>query len=105
MRDGKWHGLDQTIAALGLHGMLVVDDMTPMPDWPTSQQAAQEQVRRALLTEPQLIAIELASIESRPGISARPEAAVAQRDWRWMQPTRTLPPLCAFAARLQMSFE
>jgi predicted O-methyltransferase YrrM len=30
--DGKWHGLDQTIAALGPHGMLVVDDMTPMPD-------------------------------------------------------------------------
>jgi predicted O-methyltransferase YrrM len=58
--EGKWHGLDQTIAALGPHGMLVVDDMTPMPDWPSSQQAAQEQVRQALLTAPQLITTELA---------------------------------------------
>lgn len=58
--DGKWHGLDQTIAGLGARGMLVVDDMTPMPDWPASQQAAQNQVRHALLTAPQLITVELA---------------------------------------------
>jgi demethylmenaquinone methyltransferase/2-methoxy-6-polyprenyl-1,4-benzoquinol methylase len=58
--DGKWHGLDQAIAALGPHGMLVVDDMTPMPDWPGNQQAAQRQVRQALLTAPQLITVELA---------------------------------------------
>jgi predicted O-methyltransferase YrrM len=58
--DGKWHGLDQTIAALGPHGMLVVDDMTPMPDWPGNQQAWQNQVRQALLTAPQLITVELA---------------------------------------------
>jgi predicted O-methyltransferase YrrM len=58
--DGKWHGLDQTIAALAPNGMLVVDDMTPMPDWPSSQQAGQYQVRQALLTAPQLITVELA---------------------------------------------
>jgi demethylmenaquinone methyltransferase/2-methoxy-6-polyprenyl-1,4-benzoquinol methylase len=58
--DGKWHGLDQTIAALGPHGMLVVDDMTPVPDWPGSQQARQNQVRQTLLTTPQLITVELA---------------------------------------------
>ena len=57
--DGKWHGLDQTIAALGPHGMLVVDDMTPMPDWPGNQQAVHNQVRHALLTEPQLVTVEL----------------------------------------------
>lgn len=58
--EGKWHGLDQTIAALGPHGMLVVDDMTPLPDWPGDQQAKQNQVRQALLTAPELITIELA---------------------------------------------
>jgi predicted O-methyltransferase YrrM len=58
--DGKWHGLDQTIAALGPHGMLVVDDMTPLPDWPGDQQAKQNQVRQALLTAPELITVELA---------------------------------------------
>lgn len=58
--DGKWHGLDQTIAALGPRGMLIVDDMTPMPDWPGNQQARQNQVRQILLTAPQLITVELA---------------------------------------------
>jgi demethylmenaquinone methyltransferase/2-methoxy-6-polyprenyl-1,4-benzoquinol methylase len=58
--DGKWRGLDQTIGALSPHGMLVVDDMTPMPDWPAHQQASQDQVRRALVAAPQLITVELA---------------------------------------------
>lgn len=58
--EGKWHGLDQTIAALGPHGMLVVDDMTPLPDWPDDQQAKVNQVRQALLTAPGLITVELA---------------------------------------------
>lgn len=58
--DGKWHGLDQTIAALGPSGMLVVDDMTPMPDWTGDHQAMQSQVRQALLTAPELITVELA---------------------------------------------
>jgi predicted O-methyltransferase YrrM len=58
--DGKWHGLDRTIAALGPHGMLVVDDMTPLPGWPHNQRAGQDRVRHRLLTAPQLIAVELA---------------------------------------------
>lgn len=56
---GKWHGLDHSITALSPHGMLV-DDMTPMPDWPSNQQARQNQVRQALLTAQQLITVELA---------------------------------------------
>jgi hypothetical protein len=40
--------------------MLVVDDMTPMPGWPDNQRAGQDRVRQALLTAPQLIAVELA---------------------------------------------
>ena len=36
--DGKWHGLDRTIAALNPHGMLIVDDMTP-PAWLERQAA------------------------------------------------------------------
>ena len=57
---GKWHGLDSTIAALGPHGLLVVDDMTPLPEWTDSHRAAQERVRRTLLTAPGLISVELA---------------------------------------------
>ena len=52
--------MDRTIAALGPHGMLVVDDMTPMPEWPAPQRARQSQVRQALLTASQLISAELA---------------------------------------------
>lgn len=58
--NGKWRGLDQTIAALGPSGMLVVDDMTPMPDWTDDHQAMQSQVRQALVTAPDLISVELA---------------------------------------------
>jgi demethylmenaquinone methyltransferase/2-methoxy-6-polyprenyl-1,4-benzoquinol methylase len=57
---GKWHGLDRTIAALGPHGMLIVDDMTPRPDWTDSQRDAQERVRRTLLAAPELTSVELA---------------------------------------------
>ena len=57
---GKWHGLDRTIAALVPHGMLIVDDMTPLPDWTDSQRDAQERVRRTLLAAPELTSVELA---------------------------------------------
>ena len=57
---GKWLGLDRTIAALGPHGMLIVDDMTPLPDWTDSQRDAQERVRRTLLAAPELTSVELA---------------------------------------------
>src|SRR6516225_8431351 len=59
-QGGKWHGLDRTIAALGPHGLLVVDDMTLLPEWTDSHRAAQERVRQTLLTAPGLISIELA---------------------------------------------
>jgi predicted O-methyltransferase YrrM len=58
--NGKWHGLDRTIAALGPHGMLIVDDMTPLPDWTDGHRAAQERVRRTLLSAPELTSVELA---------------------------------------------
>ena len=41
-------------------GLLVVDDMTPLPEWTDSHRAAQEQVRRTLLTAPGLTSVELA---------------------------------------------
>ena len=57
---GKWHGLDLTIGALTPHGLLVVDDMTPAPDWSDTQRAEQEQVRRTLMEAPELVSAELA---------------------------------------------
>jgi predicted O-methyltransferase YrrM len=58
-QGGKWDGLDRTIAALNPHGLLVVDDMTPAPDWSSQQHAKQDDVRRTLLTSPLLTSIEL----------------------------------------------
>jgi predicted O-methyltransferase YrrM len=58
-QGGKWEGLDRTIAALAPHGMLIVDDMTPAPQWDTEQHARQQQVRQALLTSPLLTSVEL----------------------------------------------
>jgi predicted O-methyltransferase YrrM len=58
-QGGKWEGLDLTIAALGPHGLIVVDDMTPTPGWDAGQGARQEAVRRALLTSPLLRSAEL----------------------------------------------
>jgi demethylmenaquinone methyltransferase/2-methoxy-6-polyprenyl-1,4-benzoquinol methylase len=57
---GKWHGLDRTIAALTPHGMLIVDDMAPKPDWSDKQRTGQSRVRQALFAAPQLISAELA---------------------------------------------
>ena len=58
---GKWEGLDRTIAALRPHGLLLVDDMTPGPDWDDSRRAAQDKVRQALLSAPELASAELAA--------------------------------------------
>ena len=56
---GKWHGLDATVGALRPHGVLVVDDMTPV-SWANEQHATQTAaVREALLADPSLVAIEL----------------------------------------------
>jgi demethylmenaquinone methyltransferase/2-methoxy-6-polyprenyl-1,4-benzoquinol methylase len=58
-RGGKWEGLDLTMAALNPGSLLVVDDMTPVPEWAAEQQARQDEVRRALLTSPLLTSVEL----------------------------------------------
>ena len=58
-QGGKWDGLDRTVAALGPGGLLLVDDMTPLPGWPAEQHARQAGVRQALLTTPRLTAVEL----------------------------------------------
>ena len=39
--------------------MLIVDDMTPTPDWDAAQHTRQEQVRHTLLTSPLLRSVEL----------------------------------------------
>ena len=58
-QGGKWEGLDRTIAAVRPGGMLLVDDMTPLDDWPASWRIRQEEVRRTLLEHQALIAAEL----------------------------------------------
>jgi demethylmenaquinone methyltransferase/2-methoxy-6-polyprenyl-1,4-benzoquinol methylase len=58
-QGGKWEGLDCTIAALGPHGMLIVDDMAATPQWSSEQHARQREVRQTLLTSPLLTSIEL----------------------------------------------
>ena len=57
---GKHDGLGLTIAALNPRGLLVVDDMTPVPRWPAELYARQAEVRRVLLASPLLISVELA---------------------------------------------
>jgi predicted O-methyltransferase YrrM len=58
-QGGKTEGLDRTIAALAPRGLLVVDDMTPLPSWDAELRAKQPEVRRALLTSPLLTSVEL----------------------------------------------
>ena len=57
---GKWVGLDRSVAALCPRGLLVVDDMTPESNWTDTHRAAQERVRQALLSAPELTSAELA---------------------------------------------
>jgi demethylmenaquinone methyltransferase/2-methoxy-6-polyprenyl-1,4-benzoquinol methylase len=58
---GKHEGLDLSIAALRPRGLLVVDDMTPQPDWPDGLRAAQDKCRQALVSAPELTCAELAA--------------------------------------------
>lgn len=58
-QGGKWDGLDRTIAALRPHGLLLVDDMAPRPDWSVEQHTKQGQVRQTLVTSPLLTSVEL----------------------------------------------
>jgi predicted O-methyltransferase YrrM len=57
---GKWDGLDRSVAALRPHGLLIVDDMAPQPNWTDSHRAAQDKVRQALVSDPRLTSAELA---------------------------------------------
>ncbi len=57
---GKWEGLDRTIAALGPGGLLLVDDMTPARWESEHHRVKTEAVRDRLLTDPQLVAVEIA---------------------------------------------
>lgn len=73
---GKWSGLERTISALNLGGLLVVDDMTPAA-WMTAEyRMRQAEVRRQLLT-----CSTLTSTEIRHGsgviLSARRDPAVS----------------------------
>jgi demethylmenaquinone methyltransferase/2-methoxy-6-polyprenyl-1,4-benzoquinol methylase len=58
-QGGKWFGLDRTIAALRPGAKLLVDDMEP-DKWTFDEQPAKtEEVRRALLANPDLLCVEL----------------------------------------------
>jgi predicted O-methyltransferase YrrM len=67
---GKWDGLDRTIAALRPHGLLIVDDMTPLPNWTDTHAAAQDKVRQTLMSAPELTSMEL-TVGSGVILSAR----------------------------------
>ncbi|MHB1488542.1 MAG: O-methyltransferase [Acidimicrobiales bacterium] len=60
---GKWYGLDLTLSALNLGGMLILDDLVPQ-DWKTvTEQAAHlgkmDEVRQQIFSDPRLIATDM----------------------------------------------
>ena len=59
---GKWTGLDATIAALRPHGVLVVDDMIPKPDFPDEWVRALERTREKLFAHPDLVCVEISDL-------------------------------------------
>jgi demethylmenaquinone methyltransferase/2-methoxy-6-polyprenyl-1,4-benzoquinol methylase len=59
-QDGKWNGLDRTIAALRAGGLLVVDDMRPAAWMNDEHPRRTAEVRESLLGHPDLAAVELA---------------------------------------------
>lgn len=56
---GKWTGLDLTISALAPRALLVVDDMDISRYDLSHDRSTVEAVRKALMTDPRLIAVEL----------------------------------------------
>lgn len=56
---GKWFGLEETLAAVGPGGLLVVDDMTPARWESATHQHMTEAVRSHLLNDPRLVSVEL----------------------------------------------
>ncbi|MEV0352187.1 hypothetical protein AB0H88_41025 [Nonomuraea sp. NPDC050680] len=61
-RAGKQVGLERTISALNPRGVLLVDDMVPLPGvaWDEEFVRRQESVRQTLLNHDRLVAVELA---------------------------------------------
>jgi demethylmenaquinone methyltransferase/2-methoxy-6-polyprenyl-1,4-benzoquinol methylase len=57
---GKWERLDLTLAAVGVGGRVLVDDMTPQPEWPPEQRVQQAAVCRSLVSDPRFTAVEMA---------------------------------------------
>lgn len=56
---GKWEGLDITISRLAPGGMLIVDDMTPRPEWSSDHVRMTREVREDLLLAKSLLSVEL----------------------------------------------
>jgi predicted O-methyltransferase YrrM len=60
---GKWYGLDVTLAALGLGGMLVLDDLVPQ-DWKSdadrqNHRQKMDEIRTQVYGDPDLVVTEL----------------------------------------------
>lgn len=60
---GKWYGLDLTLSALNVGGMLLLDDLVPQ-DWKTEEESAghllkMAEVRERIYSDPRLIATEI----------------------------------------------
>jgi demethylmenaquinone methyltransferase/2-methoxy-6-polyprenyl-1,4-benzoquinol methylase len=58
-QGGKWEGLDRTIGVLRQRGLLLVDDMTPETFIDEVHRRRTEEVRRTLLSHPQLVGAEI----------------------------------------------
>jgi predicted O-methyltransferase YrrM len=58
-QGGKWTGLDRTIAALAPGGVLLVDDMDVSRSYRADFTEALDRVRRTILGDPRLVAVEL----------------------------------------------
>lgn len=58
-QGGKWEGLDRTIACLRPRGLLLVDDMAPEAFLDERHRLKVEEVRRTLLSHPDLLGAEI----------------------------------------------
>ena len=56
---GKWTGIDLTIAALSPHALLLVDDMDISRYDSAHDRSLVEGVRKTLITDPRMVAVEL----------------------------------------------
>ena len=56
---GKYSHFDLTLSALAVGGLLVVDDMSPQPNWPDGHGAKATALRTQILRRPDLVAVNL----------------------------------------------